>query len=339
MALLTNIPGRRVRVPLLLAACGLLATGCALFSVFGSTPPYAFSHKVHAKEGLECADCHAQWNTADAPGMPGKGGCVLCHEEIDKKKPPERRIDRLFDGDVYRAAHVSKLAGETLFSHQKHAAKPIECKSCHVGIDDSERIDRSVAQRMNDCTACHRQQNVANDCATCHRTLRIDVAPPSHLLQWKKLHGQTVRAHDAATASDCAMCHQESTCASCHAAEAPADHGNYFRRRGHGLVARMDRDSCATCHRSDSCDACHQDTRPVSHTGLFGGSRSNHCVGCHLPLATNECITCHKGTPSHDLAPARPANHAPGMDCRQCHGIGQPLPHADNGADCAMCHR
>ena len=338
MALLTNNPWRRLRTPSVLLAA-LAAAGCALVSVFGGSSPYGFDHAVHAKEGLECADCHATWNTDDAPGMPGKGGCMLCHEELDKKKPPERRVDRLYDGETYKAAHVSRLADEVIFSHKQHATKPIECVSCHVGIDTNQRVDSSLAVDMRDCETCHKQQQVANECATCHQTLRTSVAPGTHAFQWKKAHGAIARSQDAATANDCRMCHEESGCKQCHEAEAPDNHGDYFRRRGHGLHARMDRQNCAACHRADSCDACHQDTRPVSHSGAFGGSRNNHCVGCHLPLQTNECITCHKGTPSHDLAPTVPSSHAPGMNCRQCHGAGQALMHIDNGADCAMCHR
>ncbi|MFY9341816.1 MAG: cytochrome c3 family protein [Planctomycetota bacterium] len=338
MALLIKPVARRARLPSLLLL-GVAATGCALMSVFGGAPPYGFSHARHAQEGLECADCHNAWNTADDPGMPAKGGCMLCHEELDKQKPPERRVEVLYDGDVYKAARVSELGDEVIFSHRQHATKPIECQTCHQGIATNDAVGVSLAVGMRDCQTCHREQNVANECATCHQTQRIDVAPSSHAFHWKKVHGATARMRSDATVNDCAMCHQESSCRQCHEAEAPDNHGEYFRRRGHGLHARMDRQNCAACHRADSCDECHRDTRPVSHVGAFGGARSNHCVGCHLPLQTNECATCHKGTPSHDLAPRVPPSHAPGMNCRQCHGIGQPLQHFDNGADCAMCHR
>jgi hypothetical protein len=27
------------------------------------------------------------------------------------------------------------------------------------------------------------------------------------------------------------------------------------------------------------------------------------------------------------------------MNCRMCHGHGQPLNHADNGTECTSCHR
>lgn len=332
----TRTTGRRM----LLVLWGLAATGCALFQVFSPQDrPFGFSHAVHQKEGLECGDCHMNWESEDAPGMPVRGACNLCHENLDADKPPERKVDVLFDGDTYKAQHLSRLDDEIVFSHRQHATRPIECNICHVGIEASEYVDRRIALDMRDCESCHREQRVANDCATCHQRLRVDVAPDSHAFQWQKVHGQTVRAHDEATVSDCALCHDESSCKTCHLSVPPDNHDNYFRRRGHGLHARMDRQNCATCHRTDSCDVCHQETRPISHFGSFGGATSNHCVGCHLPVQYTECYTCHKSTPSHQSAMPKPADHTAGMNCRQCHGMGQPLPHADNGSDCNSCHR
>lgn len=333
----TSRAGRRL---LLVLSC-LAATGCALLQVLtpGAAQPFGFNHVVHAGEGLECGDCHAAWESDDAPGMPVRAACMLCHENLDAEKPPERRIDVLFDGDAYRAQRLSRLDDEIVFSHRQHATKPIECNVCHQGIDTSVYVDRSVALDMRDCESCHHEQRVAAECATCHRELRTDVAPASHAFQWQRVHGATVRAHEGGTADDCSLCHAESSCKDCHLATQPDNHDNYFRRRGHGLHARMDRQNCATCHRSDSCDACHDDTRPVSHFGAFGGTTSNHCVGCHLPVQQTECFTCHKGTPSHDTAAPKPADHTAGMNCRLCHGAGQPLPHVDNGSNCNSCHR
>jgi len=338
MALLKNSARRAGIVSILL--CGFAAAGCALMTVFGTAKPYAFTHRVHAQEGMECGDCHTNWESADEPGMPGKAGCVLCHEAIDQEKPPERRIDVLFDGEVYKARHVTNLIGDVIFSHQKHATKPIECSACHQGIAENDVVGPSLALDMQACEKCHQQQAVpkGNECKTCHQTLDVTTAPASHDTFWKKQHGPTARMHGEDTADDCSMCHEESSCQQCHANEAPENHSDYFRDRAHGLFARMDRQNCAACHRSDSCDACHQDTRPMSHTGSFGGTTSTHCVSCHLPLQDNECATCHKGTPSHANATPKPAGHVSGMNCRQCHGVGQPLPHVDVGVDCEACH-
>lgn len=316
------------------------AAGCALFGAFSEkAPPFAFSHRVHAEEGLECGDCHVDWDSDDAPGMPIRPGCDLCHEDIDAEKPPERRIDSLFDGDEYKAARAGRLSEEVIFSHLQHAVKPVACAECHADVAGSDHVDESFRVTMAECSSCHVEQSVANDCATCHQHYRTDVAPDTHLFQWMRAHGPVARAHDGTVVNDCTMCHQESGCVSCHQSMPPENHNNHFRRRGHGLHARMNRQSCAACHSSDSCDTCHQNTRPISHTGAFAGTLSTHCLGCHLPIQTSECFTCHKGAPSHASATPLPPGHNPGMNCRLCHGAGQSLPHVDKGDSCTACHR
>lgn len=343
MALLTRdrTHSRRVRV----LAVALVATvaGCSLIGALTSTAkPFAFSHRVHvADEGLDCSGCHLDAETADDPGMPVQRQCMLCHEDIDAEKPPDRQVASLYDGDVFKARRVSHLDDEVIFSHLQHATKELDCNACHVGIEANEQIVAGSAIRMNDCTACHeaQAQAVAADCAVCHKELREDHAPDSHAHLWQRRHGGVVRSQDRLTANECALCHQESSCASCHLETPPENHNSYFRTRSHGVMARMDRQACATCHRSDSCDSCHSDTRPLSHSGSFGGTQSRHCLGCHFPLGKDECGTCHRDTPSHLDASPLPANHSPGMNCRMCHGLTAPMPHVDKGDECSRCHR
>ena len=97
MALLTQskttgakTTGTRSRWLLLLFGC---AGGCALINVLSpSTPTFGFSHAVHAEEGLECDNCHIYWETSDSPGIPTKGACDLCHEDIDAEQPDAYEI-------------------------------------------------------------------------------------------------------------------------------------------------------------------------------------------------------------------------------------------------------
>jgi len=191
---------------------------------------------------------------------------------------------------------------------------------------------------MDACVTCHAAEGMQDDCSVCHTELDVDVAPANHQLAWGRLHGDVSRSCSEETANDCTMCHTQATCNACHQVEQPSNHDVYFARRGHGLHARMDRDSCATCHTQDACDRCHQVTEPMTHVGSFGGAYSSHCVGCHLPLQGESCFTCHKSTPSHATATPLPGNHNPGMNCRQCHGLDQPLPHVDKGDACINCH-
>ncbi|HTF91191.1 MAG TPA: cytochrome c3 family protein [Planctomycetota bacterium] len=336
-------PGRLLALTMTIAGAG-----CVLLDRLGvpGGTRYAFSHQVHvSQEGLDCVSCHESADVSDDPGMPSLDTCSACHETIDAAKPPERRVASLFEAGRFKAAHESKLDEEQVFSHKRHVTAKQDCKACHAGIESNQAIGPEIAVTMERCVDCHAQRQVANACATCHTQIRDDQAPASHQRNWKQMHGQVVRAHSEMTGDNCALCHKESLCITCHRDEPPRSHNNFFRMRGHGVAAMMDRQSCATCHEPDSCETCHAEVLPMSHRGLWGAPKDTHCLTCHFPLPSEGCIVCHKDTPSHLQATPLPLNpippipvHNPAMNCRQCHGLSAPLPHVDKGDECTLCH-
>jgi len=354
MAILrTGAPGTsgRVTVERLGAGLGALALfflgGCILVdALVQSEPEFAFSHRLHVEdEGLDCSSCHLGAEDSDEPGMPVLGQCMLCHEDIDAEKPPARQVASLFDGQVFRAARAGAQSDEIRFPHLGHVTRGMDCTECHAEVaqDDGTlaRLGSALRLSMEDCLACHATRGGPQeaDCSACHAEIDSGSPPPSHRAQWRRYHGSVVRARSEERADRCTLCHQPSECTTCHNVEMPANHGNYWRRRGHGVVAAQDRESCVTCHDTDSCERCHEDTRPMGHSGSWGAPLDRHCLTCHEPLRDNSCGVCHHETPSHDLATPLPADHLPGMNCRMCHGNGQPLPHVDNGQSCITCHR
>jgi hypothetical protein len=313
--------------------------GCMLLDRGNDEPSGpAFSHRVHADVGVDCTDCHAGVEDSDEPGMPRLQACQLCHTEIDADKPAELKAESFFTDGVFRAAHASAVPEEVVFSHAAHVGRGTACADCHRGIETSDRIGGEQHFAMQRCMDCHAAAQAPNTCEVCHSVIREDWEPPSHFHNWKRLHGQTVRADTDMLVDRCELCHSESSCVACHRDEPPASHNNFWRLRGHGIAASMDRDSCSTCHEPDSCEQCHQEVLPQSHQGMWGAPKDTHCLTCHFPLKSNGCVACHKGTPSHALATPKPPDHTPGMNCRQCHGVTQPLPHVDKGDDCNMCH-
>jgi len=324
--------------------CALIGlAGCALFATKPEEPQQlAFSHKLHVEgQGLACADCHGKWDMADDAGMPGAAQCMLCHSEIDAPKPPEKQTKQLFEEGKFKLRHGAPYADEVIFTHQKHAGRDPECLSCHAALATSDAVQPAQRMKMDDCTRCHAESKAPADCSACHKEYRIDVPPANHNADWKRQHGRVMRAHNQNMRMErCDTCHTESSCTQCHKAELPENHTNYFRRRGHGLSASMDRQNCSACHAPESCEACHSSTKPMNHSGSWGDPQDRHCLTCHEPLRLEpNCQTCHKSTPSHALATPLPGSHTPGMNCRQCHGNGQPLLHADNGTSCIECHR
>jgi hypothetical protein len=325
----------------LAAAIVLTISGCVVLQYLGlMEKPLAFSHERHLAEGLGCTDCHSAYEEGDEPQAVTPAQCALCHEELDAEKPPERRVASLFDGEDFRATHAAGFSNEVKFSHATHVAAGAACESCHAPILTSSSVDAGVSPHMNDCIACHESVGQDTSCRACHNELDTDTMPANHSQQWMRVHGVAVRGEFEGSANDCALCHTESACTTCHRDQPPANHNNFWRLRGHGVVADMDRDSCRTCHEPSSCVRCHQENEPLSHnSGAFGSTLNTHCLSCHFPLQSESCSVCHKSTPSHLDATDVPPNHFPGMDCRSCHGVNAPLPHVDNGDDCTFCHK
>jgi hypothetical protein len=329
-----------------LAALLALLSGCAILDHFGLAPSvFAFSHAIHSEAEMDfaCVECHPGADDADEPGQPDPLVCAGCHAYVDTSKPPERRVDALFDGDDYRAARVSLLDDEVVFSHKDHVRAVDDCGACHDGIEENEVVTAALGVTMAACEQCHDDERLDPACATCHLEVDEEWMPPTHETAWTELHGPTVRARERATVQQCDICHGgQQYCTDCHLSTPPSNHDDFFRRRGHSLYARLDRDNCAACHDASSCDRCHREVLPTNHVGQFGSPVNNHCVGCHQPLRPESgCMACHRTTPSHDLAPPKPSWHSPTMNCRQCHFPGAPgvgLTHRDNGDDCNSCH-
>ncbi|MEW6071261.1 MAG: hypothetical protein AB1726_01525 [Planctomycetota bacterium] len=331
---------RRSRRPVLrtLAALVLLsASGCLVLEQFGGGgDELAFNHEIHVlQEEMECVDCHAGWEERDEPGMPPREDCLLCHGEDAEDTKPVPVADFYDETGAYRTAGVSQLPDEIVFSHRAHATDEKACLDCHADIVESPRIRPWMAPDMDACTACHAESGVAAECATCHAEIRAETAPWTHDGTWRRHHGLSVRDRSELTVDRCDLCHEEAACTSCHAEEPPANHNGFWRRRGHGLAAGIDRENCAACHRQDYCDRCHEEVVPITHRGPWGGTRNTHCYACHLEEGDQGCFLCHDGAPSHSLAPPKPPGHDPASDCRSCHTI---LLHVDNGDDCNLCH-
>lgn len=315
--------------------------GATLFgcSIVGRSPSRndgpSFDHGVHVSHGLTCLFCHKIAPNGAPPLMPEKDLCLVCHANT----PVQAEVEGFFENYTLRRA-AAPFSSEIQFSHPVHEESIQDCNTCHEGIRTSEQSGPELRVEMDECMACHEALGLPNECSTCHAEIDRDWEPENHAQLWKQRHGQIARARNDRHVENCALCHTEDTCIDCHAQEQPDSHTEFFRMRGHGLTASMDRQNCAACHRSDFCNRCHFETQPMSHftNPKFGSPRNDHCFSCHYPLRSENCSVCHLGTPSHSLAPPKPSWHSPAMDCRSCHEPGIRLTHADGGQDCNLCH-
>jgi hypothetical protein len=142
--------------------------------------------------------------------------------------------------------------------------------------------------------------------------------PASHKGRWIEYHGKAVGAAGNSPGSPgtaCLTCHDRTDCIACHSTTMPRDHTNYWRTRGHGLMAAGNRERCLICHRQDYCIRCHNETAPRTHVGSWA---RRHCNQCHYSgsfAPSGNCVVCHKA--ARHLSAPHPVN--PSMNCALCH--------------------
>ena len=305
-----------------------------------------FNHAAHLEYGIECDYCHPTAEKAkeagmptDERGVPSVAMCSECHQGFDV----EVDLDKFFVGKKIVWTNVTELPPEVVFSHESHHEKGVSCDRCHKGTNKSQEVTTDLRTEKDDCLNCHARYGTAENCGLCHRQINVDYRPENHFAGWERFHGAAARSGvEPPYTNRCSLCHSDSYCVSCHKDEEPRDHNSFWRQRGHGIAASMDRDRCATCHQSYSCDSCHKETTPASHRGSWGRPRYRHCLACHFPLEYQGCVTCHKEMKGHFDTPPMPSdlNHAAANEegCRSCHGNPSKT-HIDNGVDCRICHR
>ncbi len=135
----------------------------------GVKQPIAFSHKLHAESGLQCAFCHTKAESKDQAGIPSAKDCLACHRkfptagatmqallayEKSKKEIPWVRI--------------YKLPGFVFFSHQAHLKAKADCATCHGEAQSRHALWREKEISMTACMNCHKERNASTDCNLCH---------------------------------------------------------------------------------------------------------------------------------------------------------------------------
>jgi len=291
------------------------AEGAYAFPKIAYSKDLKFDHAPHAKQSIECAACHGEPRETRFERKPLralKASCMDCHRE------KQATLD-------CAACH------EEIRRERKPESHDLEFRRLH-GKEAPPDWRTGGGEAL--CSLCH---EMPKSCDSCH----METKPATHATGgFRQFHGRGLSsARDSAfQESSCALCHKEQSCTICHQTQKPRTHTVAFERRLHGIRAETDRQNCRACHEQDFCQKCHDSQRPVSHTGNWGNGSQTHCLGCHEPLQSNGCYTCHKNTLSHAAATPLPADaaHAGPADCRSCHLV---LPHFDNGESCRRCHR
>lgn len=337
----------------LVAVASLATVGCASKLEKPKpveNPKYTFPHSTHVDAGIACRTCHGGIAQAKAVGpgvhveLPAGDAakqCLECHDKGVPAAPPPRRAERTIT-----------------FSHADHLSYvKDDCSRCHVALVEAGEAKAPVPP-MSACTSCHVHATdyAQAKCQPCHVDLKRyplkPVADFKHAADFLRTHGQMAKSN----AATCAACHEQTSCAECHAATTrplkpdvqwPEKVGAGFIHRGdyvsrHTIDASADAASCRRCHGSAFCDACHHEQR-VSQRSAAAGGRNPHpanfvagnvhglaaqqdilsCAGCHDQGARSTCVACHRNVNPHP--PGWGASHNKTTDvsrnsmCRTCH--------------------
>lgn len=255
---------------ILLISCALVAA-CSIM-IPKKTDRIIFSHKVHAEEEIDCDECHDEIaNDAETivQAIPRKPQCTECHEEEVEDNC------KMCHTDVKSPATWDTVdSRQIIFSHQLHLKRKAKCGDCHVGIKKVRAVSAAqpIIPQHNECKSCHQQDLESGRCRRCHKRLDLYKRRPESLYSHNKGFFDRHGLEAASSGQDhCAVCHDQSFCADCHARTMtlrpsirfPEKVTSSFMHRGdwkarHVIESRASDASCMKCHGRSSCNACHE---------------------------------------------------------------------------------
>jgi c(7)-type cytochrome triheme protein len=303
-----------------------------------------FSHVFH-KDLTDCASCHTA--VAGSASMKDKllpvmDVCATCHDVKDEKNCTQCHYENVYEPLIQPESKM-------IFNHKFHLEdQKLACEKCHKGLSDVAYSFESPGAKpvMETCYECHNGKSIAviSNCDQCHIST-VNLIPENHKeVSFVKSH----KFHANSENANCAMCHDNSFCESCHAGTTMITEKNSSRdfyvpyspqkfidntkqqqmtrvhdlnyRYTHGIDAKGKSSECQTCHQSETfCAECHESkggdfalegNMPVSHKAAdFVIPNIGSGGGQHAILAKRDVESCAS---CHDVEGADPV-------CLRCH--------------------
>lgn len=276
--------------------------------------PVIFSHRIHAEMSEMsggCEMCHHYNPPGDVVG------CDNCHE-------PVRLRQDISKPDLKGAYHR-----QCIDCHNEWSSD-VACESCH----ELNTSGKSAFTGKNyQLTRVHPELKVPN------KLVLTTTYEKGKLVTF--YHNE----HTDIYGLDCKSCHQQESCAHCHASD------NKVKVEYTSLEAAHNK--CSSCHNTtdkSQCGTCHSDRelKPFNHLSRSGFDLKNYhsklsCSSCHKTKAvftglSSNCNSCHVGWNSSNF------NHkVTGLildethiefDCGDCH----PKEDYSKKPGCDDCH-
>jgi cytochrome c7-like protein/class III cytochrome C family protein len=165
-----------VLLPALALAGGIFCITLGAPLLFASQPnpaprqPIAFDHQVHTQTaGLDCAFCHRTASAGPAAGLPDLEQCMGCHGVVGQGQPEVEKVRAAWsDQRPIEWLRVHRLPDHVRFTHAAHVQAGVACATCHGDVASMHQVSQVRSLKMNDCVACHQQNNAPTACETCH---------------------------------------------------------------------------------------------------------------------------------------------------------------------------
>lgn len=271
-----------------------------ILRVVQPAPRIRFSHAVHHRRNIGCAQCHGAVNEVGKTTraqVPRMRDCMTCH---GLQGPAQGRASK-----ECRVCHLSTSDGRIQTSFPEGKLVPSRTSGIHHDSDFVHRHGKAAARDSALCASCHKEQ----ECASCHDgRVRPKAVHPGDYLSMHAVDAQQ-------NAARCQSCHQASSfCQSCHMRVGVSQTGPSGPRmsrqrvhpppsifitgprtsRHHATEARRNLSSCVGCHVERDCVGCHSTQR----SGGMGASP--HPAGfearCSSAWSRNPrpCLVCHE---------------------------------------------
>lgn len=135
--------------------------------------PVAFSHKLHAESGLQCARCHTNAESKDQAGIPNAKDCLSCHRKFQTDGTTLQTLA------AYEKANkeivwvrIYKLPSFVFFSHRSHLKANTTCATCHGEVQARDVLWKEKEISMTACMNCHQERKASTACNYCHELNR-----------------------------------------------------------------------------------------------------------------------------------------------------------------------
>jgi hypothetical protein len=131
--------------------------------------PIAFSHKLHAESGIQCARCHTE--SKDQAGIPNAKDCVACHRNFQTESATLQALS-VYEKTPIPWVRVYKLPSFVFFSHKSHLQAQATCATCHGEVQQREVLWQEKEISMASCLSCHKERGASTECSLCHELNR-----------------------------------------------------------------------------------------------------------------------------------------------------------------------